>query len=209
MLSYTVPLLPGRVYHLFNHAVGEELLFRENTNYVYFLNRMKKYFPPVVKIYAYTLMPNHFHFVVKIQERPVLLQCYNKEKEKPSDEELAAFVMQQFSNMFNGYAKAYNKRYERRGALFIDYLKRREVLNMNYFKNLICYVHCNAVHHQFCNSPYEWIFSSYAAYFSDQETILDRATVLNSFNGLEDFLNSHKVFIKRKKNLNFDNIHTL
>jgi len=198
MTPYAAPLLPGKIYHLFNHAVGNELLFRENKNYLYFLKKLKKYAPPVCKIYAYILMPNHFHLAAGIRKREELLPLY-KGDEEPNDERLAAFVIQQFSNMFNSYAKSYNKICERRGALFIDYLRRKEVCNKTYFKHLICYVNCNGVHHGFCEKPQDWAFTSYHALLTKSTTLLERDAVLRLFSGLDNFIKIHQTF-----NPNFD-----
>jgi REP-associated tyrosine transposase len=198
MAPYAIPLLPGKTYHLFNHAVGNELLFRENKNYYYFLEKLKKYATPFCKIYAYILMPNHFHIAASIRKREELLPLYKGEGE-PTDEELAGFVIQQYSNMFNSYAKAYNKIYERRGALFIDCLRRKKVSNKAYLKGLICYVNCNAVHHGFCETPPDWFFTSYHAILSQSPTHLERDAVLQLFSGVENFINTHQTF-----NQNFD-----
>ena len=61
---YNEPLLPGQYYHIFNHAVGDENLFRQAANYLYFLERYGHYIFPIARTYAYCLMPNHFHILV-------------------------------------------------------------------------------------------------------------------------------------------------
>lgn len=67
---------PGTYYHLFNRANGWEQLFRSEDNYNYFLRRYIKYMSPVCSTYAYCLLPNHFHFLVRIHDaeelRPLL-----------------------------------------------------------------------------------------------------------------------------------------
>lgn len=47
------------------------------------------------------------------------------------------FVMQQFSNFFNCYTKSFNKKFNRKGALFIDYLKRTLIDSDDYLKNIV------------------------------------------------------------------------
>ena len=59
------------------------------------------------------------------------------------------YVMQKVSNFFNGYAKAYNIRFERKGILFVDYTKRFLVDYDDYFTSVINYIHQNPVHHGF------------------------------------------------------------
>ncbi|WJK01760.1 hypothetical protein [Elizabethkingia anophelis] len=56
-------------------------------------------------------------------------------------------LMKPFSNMLNAYAKAYNKKYNRRGSLFLDFLKRKRVDSENYLLKLVHYIHNNPVNH--------------------------------------------------------------
>jgi len=62
-----VPFEPNTVYHVYNHGDAEDQIFREDTNYAFFLKRYGKYIPPIADTYAYCLMPNHFHLMVRIK----------------------------------------------------------------------------------------------------------------------------------------------
>jgi putative transposase len=192
MKSSLAPLLPGRVYHLFNHAVGTENLFREDRNYTFFLGKFQKYATPVCRIFSYTLLPNHFHFLVQIRTIGELASIIPTSEGAPLEKTCATFVMQQFSNLFNGYAKAYNKLYKRKGALFIDYLQRKPVENATYFQHAVLYHHFNAVRHDFCNSPIEYRYSSYPAFLCDLPSLIERETVIRQFGGKEAFLARHQ-----------------
>ena len=77
-------MLPGNTYHLFNHANGYENLFTESKNYDFFLERLSLHVLPVAHIYAYCLMPNHFHLLVKIRSEKELLDHFEqKGKSRP------------------------------------------------------------------------------------------------------------------------------
>jgi len=65
-------LKPDTSYHIFNHANGFENVFREPENYRFFLEKYRKYISPMAETYAYCLMPNHFHLVVRIRKRAVI-----------------------------------------------------------------------------------------------------------------------------------------
>lgn len=65
-------LQPNRCYHIFNHANGFENVFREEENYRFFLEKYRLYISPVAETFAYCLMPNHFHLVVRIRKREVI-----------------------------------------------------------------------------------------------------------------------------------------
>lgn len=55
-------------YHIYNHGVGSRDLFHKPDNYEYFLCLYDKYIEPIAETYAWCLMPNHFHLLVKIKE---------------------------------------------------------------------------------------------------------------------------------------------
>ncbi len=61
------PLQFGQYYHIFNRGNNRETLFREERNYPYFLSLFVKHIDPVVDTYAYCLMPNHFHLLVRVK----------------------------------------------------------------------------------------------------------------------------------------------
>jgi len=66
------PLQPDTSYHIFNHANGFENVFRKAENYRYFLEKYRLYISPIAETYAWCLMPNHFHLVVRIRKRNVI-----------------------------------------------------------------------------------------------------------------------------------------
>ena len=58
----------GKYYHIFNRGINSCDLFRDADNYEYFLNLYDKYISPIADTYAWVLMPNHFHLLVRIKE---------------------------------------------------------------------------------------------------------------------------------------------
>ncbi|MBN2730712.1 MAG: hypothetical protein JXR53_15915, partial [Bacteroidales bacterium] len=60
----------GNYYHVYNRAIGGEKLFLEKENYEYFLFKWQEFINPIADIYAYCLMPNHFHFLLKLKWLP-------------------------------------------------------------------------------------------------------------------------------------------
>lgn len=69
-------LQPNRSYHIFNHANGFENIFTEDENYRFFLDKYNQYILPIAETYAYCLLPNHFHLVVRIRRREVLEKVF-------------------------------------------------------------------------------------------------------------------------------------
>ena len=59
------PLQFGQHYHIYNRGNNRENLFVQARNYPYFLRLYAKYILPVAETFAYCLMPNHFHFLIR------------------------------------------------------------------------------------------------------------------------------------------------
>src|SRR5690606_10519986 len=117
--------------HIYNHGNGDDLLFREEENYRYFLQQYQRHIPPVADTLAWCLMPNHFHLLVKIKQLNEL--NFPGFKNLESLDGLNKKISKQFSNLFNGYSKAINKRFNRRGSLFIKNFNRKEISTDIYF----------------------------------------------------------------------------
>jgi REP element-mobilizing transposase RayT len=167
---------PDRFYHYFNRANNRENLFVEEDNYRFFLQLLKKHIPPVAEIYSYCLLPNHFHLVVKTKEEKGLPEDIRSGKRKLS---------QPFSNLFNAYAKAFNKTYNRRGSLFQKHPKHIEIDTTAYLKEVILYVNNNAGHHNI-SDPLRYPHSSYHSLLSESKTLLSRNQVQELFGSMAE-----------------------
>ncbi len=63
----------GQIYHIYNRGNNRENLFLGKENYLYFLKLFSKHIAPVVFVYAYCLLPNHFHFLLQLKSREEIL----------------------------------------------------------------------------------------------------------------------------------------
>jgi putative transposase len=64
-------LICGNYYHIYNRGINSCNLFREIANYQHFIALFEKYIKPIAETYAWVLMPNHFHCLVRIRENMV------------------------------------------------------------------------------------------------------------------------------------------
>jgi len=158
-------------YHIYNRGINSCLIFENDENKKFFLKQFSKYLLGKISIFAYCLMDNHFHLVIRLN---------HEEK----------IVTQAFSNFFNSYSKAFNKQTNRTGSLFEKHFKRIKLNDENYLKHLILYVHLNPKHHLDLNFK-EYKFSSYEAFISEKETKIEKEKVLKLFSGLENFVFCH------------------
>ncbi len=166
----------GTFYHYYNRANNRENLFVEEDNYRFFLQLLKKYIPPIADIYSYCLLPNHFHLVIKIKEEQDLPKEIRTGTRKLS---------QPFSNLFNAYAKAFNKTYNRRGSLFQKHPKHVVIGDNAYLRELILYVNNNAGHHIIAD-PLHYPHSSYHSLLSTSKTLLVRDKVIELFGSVTE-----------------------
>lgn len=190
----SIPLFPSKVYHIYSHANGEENLFRQDENYHYFLNKYSDYIHPLAETFAYCLLPNHFHMMLRIRKEPELTSFFmQKKKQEICAKDLPELISRHFSNFLNAYAKAYNERFDRRGSLFERPFKRKLIKSSKYFTGLIAaYIHNNPIHHGFVTDLNDWIHSSWHSYISEKNTKVSRQEGLIWFGGREAFTRFHK-----------------
>ncbi len=183
------PFEPSNFYNLYNRGNNKEHIFKNDNHYIYFLTLVKKHLLPICSIYSYCLLPNHFHFIIRIKDFEALPEKIRKGKSK---------LHQPFSNLFNAYTKAVNKQYKRTGSLFQEHLKRIQISNEAYLCNLIVYVNTNPKHHSF--SEFEnYKYSSYKSLISTKPTLLERSVVVQLFNDIDNFK-----FVHNKKKFDIE-----
>ena len=105
---------------------------------------------------------------------------------------ISTYLSQQFSNLFNGYTKAINKRYKRYGSLFAPRFKRKLVDSSEYLRQLIICIHTNPIHHRFASNPLDWEFSSYHEICSGKNDIVTYSRVMSLFDNKEELLEAHR-----------------
>ena len=138
----------GEFYHAYNRGTDKRVIFQDTADYRRFVEllflsnsvfavdiRYVRKFndsiydfdrgDPLVYIGAYCLMPNHFHILLT-----------------PVVEGGVQIFMQKLST---GYSMYFNKRYERKGALFESRFKARHANSDEYLKYLFSYIHLNPV----------------------------------------------------------------
>jgi REP element-mobilizing transposase RayT len=175
------PLENGKYYHVYNRGINSGILFKENSNYEHFIKLYDLHIESIAETYAWCLMKNHFHFLIRIKDAE---EIKTENKILPS---------QSFSNLFNAYTKAFNKKYNRHGALFERPFKRKQIENEIYFQNLIAYIHNNPIHHNSCEHPLQYPWSSYITCLSNKPTKLKRKDVIELFGDIENFKYVHEL----------------
>lgn len=101
-------------------------------------------------IYAYVVMPNHVHILIREGEMNI------------------SNVMRKIEDR---YVYFYNKKYERNGPLFQGRFRSEPVNDSPYFHILLRYIHRNPVKGMICTRPEEYLYSSWREYLG-METVI-------------------------------------
>jgi len=80
---------------------------------------------PLVEIFAFSFMPNHYHLLLKQQQ----------------DSGIKQFI----SNIQNSFSKSFNLIKKRSGSLFLHSFKSKRVVGKNTFIHICRYIHINHV----------------------------------------------------------------
>lgn len=170
-MPVTYPTLdPGSFYHIYNRGINSCSIFTEQTNYEHFINLMDKHIHPFVHTFAWVLMGNHFHFLVKIKSEKEIREAERKNNGKIMG--LDKRCSQQFSNLFNAYTKAFNKKYKRTGSLFETKFRRILIGSEDQLVNTINYIHNNPVKHGFVSDSLDYPWSSFLTYMNMSSKLL-------------------------------------
>ena len=178
-------LEPGVVYHIFNRGNNRENIFKETENYEYFLIKMFFHLKSSCDIYAYCLMPNHLHILLRIEETP------------SSPDGKVPKIHQPFANLFNSYTKSINIRFQRSGSLFQEHMHREAITTDDYFRKAFIYIHTNPVHHGFVRNLKEYKWSSIHDYLNNQPKNMSMDLPLLMFDGIENIIHE----LERKNDL--------
>jgi REP element-mobilizing transposase RayT len=203
MKPLLVPLEAGKFYHIFNRGNNGDNLFYKNDNYIFFLRKSDEYLSEYIELYAYCLLPNHFHLLVRIKE----VDTYHKNAwhfqnakrleinyTNPED-----MVSTAFHRFFTSYAKAINKQQNRHGSLFENPFKRKVIENTSYLANLVFYIHSNPQMHGICSDFRQYAWSSYDRILKGKPSKLKKEEVIEWFTDKSNYVSFHAQKIELEK----------
>ncbi|WP_339926104.1 hypothetical protein [uncultured Cyclobacterium sp.] len=192
-------LHPDMIFHIFNRGINGAKVFFEEKNYHYFLKQYIRYVHPFVHTYAYCLMGNHFHLLIRIRSEDHIRSVVKNNKEK----EAYWHISNAFSSFLQSYTRAMNIMYNRTGPLFESPFKRIAVSKEVYFSRLLIYIHFNPEKHGIIADYRKYPYSSSHAYCEmEKNTKLNKAEVFAWFGGNKGFFDFHRVNLENLKKIN-------
>jgi putative transposase len=136
---------PGITEHLIQRGTNRMTVFEDDADFVWFLCRLKHVARVNgVSVHGFTLMTNHVHIMAT-----------------PTSESAVPAMM---GGLFSGYAKYFNRRYDRIGALWNGRYRPKMIGDESYWLTCLRYVEQNPVRANIVLTPGDYRWSSYAAH---------------------------------------------
>ena len=179
-----VEFLVGAYFHFYNRSLDGVLLFQEGDDYQYFIEKLKpKVSEYSASVFAYCLMPNHFHFLIRQNSEIPIYKIFN--------------------DVNNSYVKHYNFKYNRKGYLYQSELNHKHVKDNNHLIALCQYIHYNPVKAGLVKNPHDWRFSNFLEWIGKRENGIfdDELLKLNFYNSkmYEDQMRDYEKYVNEKK----------
>ena len=172
------PIEPGYTYHIYNRGNNYQNTFFSDEDYQLFLGRFKFYMKGSCLLYAFVLLPNHYHLLLRVHDGEPGLQFSH-----------------QYSKFILSYTNKLNFKLKRNGSFFLARFRRIRVESEDYLRRLIYYIHHNPVKHNVFDDYKNYPYSSYRIFKSNQPTSLGREQALDFFGGINDFNEYHQYLL--------------
>jgi putative transposase len=162
-------------YHIMMRGINRERIYQSEEAKKQMLDILsEKVADSDVGIYAYCVMDNHIHLLVK------------------AEPENLAVTMKRINGSFAMY---YNRKQNRIGPVFQDRYKSECVENEGYFWGVLRYIHLNPVKAYMVKNPEEYQWSSMKDYLSGKSELLDKEALFlkqKNFQDNKSFLRMHE-----------------
>ncbi|ATW26765.1 REP-associated tyrosine transposase [Candidatus Formimonas warabiya] len=164
------------IYHIIMRGINRQSIFEDGEDCVKFIQTIQQYKEKSgYAIYAYCLMGNHVHLLIKTGQEP---------------------LEQIMRRICGSYVYWYNSKYQRIGNLFQDRFKSEPVEDDAYFFVVLRYIHQNPVKAGMVGSIEQYEWSSYNEYLY-KAILVDVDFPLNMFSddkekALKRFMQYHE-----------------
>lgn len=184
-INYRIKIEPEKFYHVWYRGINRENLFYTAANYEYFLRMYAEYLDPVVETYAFCLLPNHFHLLIRTKAFVEVSPTGETSKKTSNPVSLA------FQRFFTAYSQAVNIQQHRTGSLFQKPFKRLEVTSTRQLATLVHYIHTNPQKHGIIDDFRLYPWSSYERILIARPSKLKKDEVVSWFKNKDNYLAYH------------------
>ena len=165
------------IYHIMLRGINQQIIFEQDEDYEKFIETIEKYKAVSgYKIFAYCLMSNHIHLIIKEEQETI--------------EKI-------IKRIAGSYAYWYNWKYYRKGHLFQDRFKSEPIECEKYLLTVIRYIHQNPLKAGIVEKVDEYRYSSYNEYINDRNELIDKEFIYGMISK-EGFIEYNKEFSEEK-----------
>ncbi len=188
----------GHIYHVYNRGNNSQTVFFTHENYLFFLDKLRKFILPHADVLAWCLMPNHFHLMISVKQ--VQVEIVEQTTAGGVSEQVTRSHLltktrslnDSISILLRSYTRAIQKQERMTGSLFQNRTKalcltepqgvspayfnshfgsmgNLDLPETNYLNVCFDYIHLNPVSAKLVAEPDDWEFSSYRDYFSGRK----------------------------------------
>jgi putative transposase len=146
------------LYHIYNRGNNKQKVFFIDDNYIFFLEKVRKFIYPACDVINYCLMPNHFHFLISANKKTIQTKSVGVQEKN--------LLSEGFRNALSSYSQAINKQNNTMGSLFQQNTKAKCLNNgsINYALTCFHYIHQNPYKSRLVNLMEDWNYSSFRDY---------------------------------------------
>ena len=166
-------------YHVYFRGVNHCHLFEDDHDYNKMLCLLARIKDEIaIEVHAYCLMSNHVHLLIR--------------EDNPGQIILA------MSKLLGPYARWFNEKYERSGALIANRYQSKPVCTDPYLVSLVRYIHQNGIEAGVVDRMEDYRWSSYSEYFESHPQLTETGFVLSVFSknrptALDEFRAFHAI----------------
>lgn len=178
--------IPRSYYHVYARGASRQPVFRDESDYLYFLSLFRRYLThdvvvnsvgipyeklhDSVELLCYCLMQNHFHLLLYQEDQGAMSRLMR--------------------GVMTAYSRYFNKKYNRSGSLFETRYKASRISSDEYLMHISRYIHLNpekwrtypysSIHYYLGSPSPDWLAT---------ERVLD---LFGSSSNYEDFVQDYK-----------------
>jgi REP element-mobilizing transposase RayT len=166
---------PSHLYFVTTTAVTHALIFQRDVIKRILMDGL--YYASVVdnlRLYAFTIMPNHFHFVGQCQPGKPLADMMRDYKANMTRLIVRQYQAEQNHEVLDFLAQAVTRPEKQQFKVWEDGYSAKEVFSPEFLRQKIEYVHTNPLqpHWQLAQQPEDYIWSSARFYLQNEPALI-------------------------------------
>jgi putative transposase len=178
------PLYEDQYYYIYNRGNNSDTLFYNSDNYNYFIELFQTMLHPFITCYAYSLLTEQFHCVIRINNFNDIPEEYRVLRKGKKLLFIPHVIISEiFRRFFIAYSKSIAIQEKRTGSLFEKNFRRFHITTSAQVPNYIVMIN---------NISAGTTFSSFHHVLTGEHALVKREEMLEWFGSIDNFINAHE-----------------